>query len=115
MKKLNKHKIFILIMALLTLVLLFFFFKEIIFEIIRCYLKDDYEGAKQLLTDKGIFGFLAIVIVEALQMVVVFISAEFIQISAGLTYPWYIAWGLCTLGVFFWSFNYLCTCKAYKI
>lgn len=101
MKKLNKHKIFILIMALLTLVLLLFFFKEIIFEIIRCYLKDDYEGAKQLLTDKGIFGFLAIIIVEALQMVVVFISAEFIQISAGLTYPWYIAWGLCTLGVFF--------------
>lgn len=103
MKKLNKHKIFIFIITLITLVLLFFFFKEIIFEIIKCYLNDDYEGAKQLLTDKGIFGTLAIIIVEALQMVVVFISAEFIQISAGLTYPWYIAWALCTIGVFFGS------------
>ena len=33
-------------------------------------------------------------------MLVVFISAEFIQISAGLAYPWYMAVILCDIGVF---------------
>ena len=37
-------------------------------------------------------------LVEALQEVVVFIPAEFIQISSGLSYPFYIALLLCDLG-----------------
>ena len=39
-------------------------------------------------------------IVEALQMVVVFLPAEFIQLAAGISYPPLIAILLCDLGVF---------------
>ena len=99
-KVLNKNKVFIFIITLITLTFLFFFFKEIIIELIKFYLENNVDAAQQLLESKGIFGCLSVILVEALQMVVVFISAEFIQISSGLSYPWYIAWGLCTLGVF---------------
>ena len=79
---------------------MFFFFKEIIVELIKFYLENNVDAARELLESKGIFGGLSVILVEALQMVVVFISAEFIQISAGLSYPWYIALGLCITGVF---------------
>lgn len=103
MKKINKNKLLIFIITILTLVLLFFFLKNIIFEIIKLEINNDHAGIKQLLADQGLFGYLSIVLVEALQMVVVFISAEFIQISAGLTYPWYIAASLCSCGIFLGS------------
>ena len=103
MKKINKHKLLIFIITIFTLVLLFFFLKNIIFEIIKLELNNDHEGIKQLLSDQGWFGYLSVILVEAFQMVVVFISAEFIQISAGLTYPWYIALLLCSCGIFLGS------------
>ena len=86
--------------TLITLTFLFFFFKEVIVELIKFYLENNVEAAKDLLESKGIFGCISVILVEALQMVVVFISAEFIQISAGLSYPWYLAIVLCILGVF---------------
>lgn len=98
-KSFNKNKIFIFIVALITLTFLFFFFKEIIIELIGFYLDNNVDAAKDLLESKGALGCFIVVLVEALQMIVVFISAEFIQISAGLSYPWYIAAGLCLLGV----------------
>ena len=100
MKRINKNKVFIFIITLITLTFLFFFFKEIIIELIKAYLKNDTSSAQKLLENKGIFGCISVILVEALQMVVVFISAEFIQISAGLSYKWYIASGLCLAGVF---------------
>ena len=100
MKKLNKHKLFIFFVAIITISLLFFFFRDIIFEIIKFQSDDNMTGIKELLDEKGLIGCFMVVFVEALQMVIVVISAEFIQVSAGLTYPWYIAILLCDLGVF---------------
>ena len=100
MKKINKHKIFIFIITLITLFLLFMFFKNIIYEMIKLQINNDLNGVKSLLKDKGWLGVTSIILVEAFQMVVVFISAEFIQVSAGMAYPWYIAILLCDLGVF---------------
>ena len=43
---------------------------------------------------------LAVVVIQALQMIVVFISAEFIQISAGISFPLIESILLLDLGVF---------------
>ena len=100
MKKINKHKLLIILIALIVITILFFYFKDVLIKLLTYYIHEDYEGAKQLIMDKGLFGCFAIILVESLQMLVVFISAEFIQISAGLSYPWYIAVVLCDIGVF---------------
>ena len=81
------------------LLLFVFFLKDIMIPYIRLELRHDVHGARELLLDRGALGFLAVTLVEALQMVVVFIPAEFIQISSGLSYPFYIALLLCDLGV----------------
>lgn len=99
MKKLNKQRLFILVMTLITLTILFFFLKNIIVEIIKFQIDNNPDGIKELLADKGLFGLLSVILVEGLQMVIVFISAEFIQISAGISYPWYIAMPLCSIGI----------------
>ena len=86
--------------ALIAVIALFaFFLKDILVPYIRMELNNDLDGAKELLVSKGVFGFLTVILVEALQMVVVFIPAEFIQISSGLSYPFWIAVLLCDLGV----------------
>ena len=61
--------------------------------------KRDFDGAKALLVSKGFLGYVTVSLVEALQMVVVFIPAEFIQLSSGMSYPWYAAIVLCDVGV----------------
>ena len=76
-----------------------FFLKDILIPFLRMELKHDVEGAQALLREKGALGFLTVTLVEARQMVVVFIPAEFIQISSGLSYPFPIALLLCDLGV----------------
>ena len=100
MKKLSKQKLFIALLAIVTLTILFLFMKNIIIEIIKLEIQNKPEEVKALLADQGVFGFLSIILVEGLQMVVVFISAEFIQISAGISYKWYIAAPLCSAGIF---------------
>ncbi|MBO4327073.1 MAG: VTT domain-containing protein [Clostridia bacterium] len=92
-------RIVILICALSALILFALFLKDILVPFIRMEVNNDVDGAKELLRSKGILGFLTVALVEALQMVVVFIPAEFIQISSGLSYPLYIALILCDLGV----------------
>ena len=72
--------------ALLAVIALFtFFLKDILVPYVRMEINNDLDGAKELLRSRGVFGFLTVVLVEALQMVVVFIPAEFIQISSGLS------------------------------
>ena len=100
MKKINKNKLFILGITIFTLVLLGLFLKNIIVEIIQLEIKGDHDGVAHLLDGQGIFGYISVVLVEGFQMVVVFISAEFIQISAGMSYPWYISVPLCSAGIF---------------
>ena len=90
----------IIFVSLITVHALFaFFLKDILVPYVKLELNHDLEGAKALLADKGVFGFLTVVLVEALQMVVVFIPAEFIQISSGMSYPFWLALILCDLGV----------------
>ena len=86
--------------AVIAVIALFaFFLKDILVPYVRMELNNDLDGAKELLRSRGVFGFFTVVLVEALQMVVVFIPAEFIQISSGLSYPFWIALLLCDLGV----------------
>ena len=114
MKKKNIQRAFIIITAIVCLVLLFFFFKDIIFDLIKYEKENNHAAIDSLLKDRGIIGMITVVIIQALQMVVVFIPAEFIQISSGISFPWYISILLLDLGVFFGaSFIYLLT-NAFK-
>ena len=103
MEKTQKRKIteriVILCIALVVLCLLVFFLRNIFFPFIKLEAKQDFEGAKQLLLDNGVIGFFTVSLIEALQMVVIFIPAEFIQLSSGMSYPWWLAMLLCDLGV----------------
>ena len=89
------------VLAILAVIILLFtfFLKDIMIPLIRLETKHDLAGVQELLADKGLLGALSVILVEALQMVVVFIPAEFIQISTGLSYPLPIAILLCDLGV----------------
>ena len=90
----------IVLTALFAILFLFaFFLKYILIPFIRLELHHDLDGAEELLRSRGLLGFLTVTLVEALQMVVVFIPAEFIQISSGLSYPVYVSLPLCDLGV----------------
>ena len=98
-KELRTERLLILAALAAVLVLLGFFLKDILIPFVRMELRNDFDGAKSLLRDKGILGCLTVTLVEALQMIVIFIPAEFIQISSGLSYPFYVALPLCDLGV----------------
>ncbi|MBQ1565895.1 MAG: hypothetical protein IIZ82_07205, partial [Clostridia bacterium] len=98
MKK-TTQRIIILTSLIAVVGLFVLFLSDILIPFIRMELANDIDGAKELLASRGVLGFLSVVLVEALQMVVVFIPAEFIQISSGLSYPFYIALLLCDLGV----------------
>ena len=90
----------IIFASLIAVIALFaFFLKDILIPYLRMELNNDLDGAKELLVSKGALGFLTVVLVEALQMVVIFIPAEFIQISSGMSYPFYIAILLCDVGI----------------
>ncbi|MBO7359747.1 MAG: VTT domain-containing protein [Clostridia bacterium] len=90
----------IVITSLIIIIVLFaFFLREIAVPLVRAQFNRDFDTAKELLKEHGIFGALSIALIEALQMVIIFVSAEFIQISAGLTYPLPVAVILCDAGV----------------
>ena len=93
------ERVVILGVALIVLALLVFFLKDIFFPFIKLEINKDFDGAKALLKSKGWLGFITVSLVEALQMVVIFIPAEFIQLSSGMSYPWYLAILLCDVGV----------------
>ena len=67
--------------------MLFFFFREIIIPFIKAEVNKEYDEAKNLLRNAGVIGMFAVSLIEGLQMVVVFIPAEFIQMSSGMAYP----------------------------
>ena len=89
------------VLGVLAVILLLyaFFLRDILIPFLRLEIRHDLEGARELLMSRGLLGFLSVTLVEALQMLVVFIPAEFIQISSALSYPIYIALLLCDLGV----------------
>ncbi len=86
-------------LLLIILVLYAFFLKDILIPFLKLEIRHDLGGAQELLRERGLLGFFTVTLVEALQMVVVFIPAEFIQISSGLSYPLYVSLLLCDLGV----------------
>ena len=92
-------RIVLFLSAVIAITLFVLFLKDILVPFIRLEINNDVDGARELLKSKGVLGFLTVALVEALQMVVVFIPAEFIQISSGLSYPFPLALILCDLGV----------------
>ena len=85
---------------LVIIVLLFVYFaKDIMVPLFKMQLDGDTAGASELLKKTGIAGGISVILIEALQMVVIFISAEFIQISSGLSYPIYLSLPLCDIGI----------------
>ena len=101
--KTPKHKIIervtILVLALIVIGLLVYFLSSVFFPFIKLEINKDFDGAKALLADKGFLGYATVSLIEALQMVVIFIPAEFIQLSSGMSYPWWLAIILCDIGV----------------
>ena len=93
------ERVTILVLALIVLGLLVFFLSSVFFPFIKLEINQDFDGAKALLTDKGFLGYATVSLIEALQMVVIFIPAEFIQLSSGMSYPWWLAIILCDIGV----------------
>lgn len=96
-QRIEKAVIFLSLIAVLAL--FSFFLRDILIPFLKLELAHDSEGAGALLKEKGVLGFFTVALVEALQMVVVFIPAEFIQISSGLSYPFPVALLFCDLGV----------------
>lgn len=95
----NLSPVTVAVIVLAVVGLFSFFLIDIMIPFVRLQSANDVAGASELLKQKGWKGFLAVSLVEALQMLVVFIPAEFIQISSGLSYPFPIALALCDLGV----------------
>ena len=98
-RSLCKERLAGLLLMAVILLLYALFLKELLIPFLRLEIRHDLAGAQTLLREKGLLGFFTVPLVEALQMVVVFIPAEFIQISSGLSYPFYLALPLCDLGV----------------
>ncbi len=98
-RKKNIERIIILLSVVGVLALFTYFLSGILIPFLKLNFQRDTEGAKELLRRQGWMGYLTVVFVEALQMVVIFIPAEFIQISSGLSYPFPLALLLCDLGV----------------
>ena len=98
-KKSTIQKILLFALLLIVLGMLFFFFREIIIPFISYEINGKYDEAKELLNSAGFIGMLAVSLIEGLQMVVVFIPAEFIQMSSGMAYPIWLTIILLDLGV----------------
>lgn len=87
-------------LSLIAIIVLFVcFFKDIMVPLFSMEFGGNFDGARDLLESKGWLGALCVILIEALQMVVVFIPAEFIQVSSGLSYPFHMSLVLCDLGV----------------
>ena len=112
----TRKRLILIGIALAALCLLAVFLSSILIPFLRYQIAGDYESAREVLESRGVLGLIAVPLIEAMQMVVVFIPAEFIQISAGLAFNWRFAIPLCVLGVFagasliyllvhFWNFE----------
>ena len=98
-KKMKIEQGVMLAILAVIVVLVVLFLKDVMLPLLKLELRRDFAGARALLRDRGLMGALTVVLVEALQMVIVFVPAEFIQISCGLSYPFPAALLLCDLGV----------------
>ena len=97
------ERIIVISTIALVVAALVFFLKDIFIPLLKLQMSNNKDGAIELLQEKGILGFISVSLIEALQMVVIFIPAEFIQLTSGMSYPWFIALILCDIGVAFGS------------
>lgn len=98
--KQKKIEQFVMLGSIVVIVVLFtLFLKDILLPLMRLQFHRDFDGARALLRNHGVQGVATVILVEALQMVVIVIPAEFIQISSGLSYSFPVALLLCDLGV----------------
>ncbi len=88
-----------LLVLLASVVLIYLSVASNIADIFAMNNGSDYTAVKEYLQDFGIKGAGVIAILEMLQMIVVFIPAEFVQIAAGLAYPIYFAFPICIAGI----------------
>ena len=95
----RREKLIVALIVLAIIAMFTFFLKDIMIPFISMQMNNNVDGAIELLKDKGILGVLSVGLIEALQMVIVFLPAEFIQISCGLSYPFPMALIICDLGV----------------
>ena len=95
----RREKLIVALIVLVIVAMFTFFLQDIMIPFIRMQMNNNVDGAIELLKDKGVLGLVSVGLIEALQMVVVFIPAEFIQISSGLSYPFPMALIICDLGV----------------
>ena len=98
-KIINAERISIIVILAIILLLFAYFFNDIMRPLFRMQMRNDIDGASALLKEKGFMGGIAVILIEALQMVIIFVSAEFIQISSGLSYPIYLSLPLCDIGI----------------
>ena len=96
----NIIKTFMFFLVITALVLLFFLFRDQIIEVIKLAKAGDKEALREFIEAEGLKGAIIICILEAIQMVIVFMPAEIVQISAGVSYHIWFALPLCMLGVF---------------
>ena len=91
----------IIVVSTMALVIatLVFFLKDIFIPLLKLQISNDKAGAIELLQERGVLGLISVSLLEALQMVVIFIPAEFIQLTSAMSYPWFIALILCDIGV----------------
>ena len=98
-KKKLIERIVVFAVALIVAALLVFFLKDIFIPFIKAQANKDYDTAKEILSTHPWRGYATVSLVEGLQMVVIFIPAEFIQLTSGMSYPWWLAIILCDIGV----------------
>ena len=98
-KAINGETIAIIIILAIIVGLFAFFLKDVMIPLFKLQLDNDLDGASALLKSKGIVGGVSVILIEALQMIIIFVSAEFIQIASGLSYPIYISLPLCDIGI----------------
>ena len=98
-KKINVETVTIIVILAIIIALFAFFLKDVMLPLFRLQLDNDLDGASALLKSKGIIGGISVILIEALQMIIIFVSAEFIQIASGLSYPLYISLPLCDIGI----------------
>ena len=99
MKGKNIERLIVGLSLIIIIVLFVCFFKDILVPLFSMELDGNFDEARDMLESKGWLGALCVILIEALQMVVVFIPAEFIQVSSGLSYPFHMSLILCDLGV----------------
>lgn len=93
------HRILLFVSTLFVLVLIFLLFRSTALKLIQLNAINDKQEIREFIRSKGIMGYASIVFIEAIQMVVVLIPAEFIQLAAGVSFHPLSALMLCDMGV----------------